>query len=225
MPAAHRPTPHAHDAWIRDLAAIRLEAQRRRWRNTLQAAGAAVALHDGQRRRTGEPYASHPAAVARLLRRAGVQDDATLACALLHDVLEDCRDRVTAPDLRTVYGLDARVVTLVTLLTRAPGLPDDAYYAQVARLPEAALVKGADRLHNLSTMAGVTPADRVARKLAQTQRYVLPLLRALSRSEGAPDWHRGPAAALESALLYEAAVARTWLCAQGLSGEPAEPAA
>lgn len=51
----------------------------------------ATQAHAGQMRKyTGEPYINHPAAVVAILETVGIQDDATIAAAWLHDVVEDC---------------------------------------------------------------------------------------------------------------------------------------
>ena len=55
------------------------------------------------RRYTGEPYIEHPAEVVALLKRAGVTDDAMLAAAWLHDVVEDTR--IELPDLHRAFGV------------------------------------------------------------------------------------------------------------------------
>lgn len=59
-------------------------------KNTLKAAYLANELHDGQERKDGGPYISHPARVANSLKARKINDDIILATALLHDVLEDC---------------------------------------------------------------------------------------------------------------------------------------
>lgn len=65
------------------------------------------------RRYTGEPYIEHPAEVVALLKRAGVTDDAMLAAAWLHDVVEDTQ--VRADTIRREFGL--LVFTMVVDLT------------------------------------------------------------------------------------------------------------
>lgn len=65
------------------------------------------------RRHTGEPYIEHPAEVVALLKRAGVTDDAMLAAAWLHDVVEDTR--IDLVDVRQAFG--AAVAAMVGELT------------------------------------------------------------------------------------------------------------
>jgi len=111
--------------------------------------------HAGQKRDSGEPYATHPTAVARLLGDYGVADLAVLAAAHLHDVLEDTH--IDENTLRAEFGDE--LVGLVKELTNVG--PTDRRFAekQVALLeharkmsPRAKLIKLADRLHNLTEM-------------------------------------------------------------------------
>jgi len=71
------------------------------------------------RRYTGEPYIEHPAEVVALLKRAGVTDDAMLAAAWLHDVVEDTR--LTIRDVQQAFG---PVAILVLELTDCTTLAD-----------------------------------------------------------------------------------------------------
>lgn len=72
------------------------------------------------RRYTGEPYIEHPAEVVALLKRAGVADDAMLAAAWLHDVVEDTR--IDLPLVRRNFG--ALVCAYVSGLTDVTTLAD-----------------------------------------------------------------------------------------------------
>lgn len=79
----------------------------------------ATAAHGaiGQTRKySGEPYINHPAAVVAILRGAGITDEATLAAAWLHDVVEDCP--VALCEIGASFGAD--VETLVAALTDTP---------------------------------------------------------------------------------------------------------
>lgn len=111
--------------------------------------------HQGQKRDDGRDYATHPQAVADILRRHGVTDEATLAAAYLHDVIED-----TATDEATLereFGNE--VAELVRELTNI-GPRGRSFAEKQATLlaharkmsAKARLVKMADRLHNLSEM-------------------------------------------------------------------------
>lgn len=111
--------------------------------------------HRGQERDDGQPYATHPIAVAQTLIRQGVTDAEVLAGAYLHDVLEDTP--VTAFQLRRAFGRE--VVEIVEQLThlKVPGEPFEEKHARLAQearqmSERARMIKLADRLDNLSKM-------------------------------------------------------------------------
>jgi GTP diphosphokinase / guanosine-3',5'-bis(diphosphate) 3'-diphosphatase len=118
----------------------------------------AVSAHEGQQRRSGEPFIMHPVGVATIC--AGLRlDEQTIAAALLHDVVED-----TGTDLATVreeFGDEvAQLVDGVTKLTRVQfqsreQAEAENYRKMVVAMAEdvrVILVKLADRLHNLRTI-------------------------------------------------------------------------
>jgi len=124
----------------------------------LKAFGFAAKAHQGQQRRSGEPFIMHPVGVATIC--AGLRlDEQTIAAALLHDVVED-----TDTDLATVrdeFGDEvARLVDGVTKLTRVQfqsreQTEAENYRKMVVAMAEdvrVILVKLADRLHNLRTI-------------------------------------------------------------------------
>jgi GTP diphosphokinase / guanosine-3',5'-bis(diphosphate) 3'-diphosphatase len=72
-------------------------------------------MHEGQKRHSGEPYFTHPVAVAAILTEQRL-DDATIATALLHDTIEDTKGTYT--EIETLFGHDvAELVDGVTKLT------------------------------------------------------------------------------------------------------------
>ncbi len=138
--------------------------------------------HAGQTRRSGEPYVTHPIAVARLVAEWGM-DDASVCAAVLHDVVEDTL--VSVEDLEAEFnGFDTEVVSdivfLVGGLTKLDGLklvadadPDEKQAASLQKLLVAIaadarvlVVKVADRLHNVRTLGYLRPdkARRIARE-------------------------------------------------------------
>ena len=64
----------------------------------------AASAHEGVVRRSGEPYISHPIAVAHELAQMGL-DEASVAAGLLHDTVEDCED-VDLAMIETLFGDD-----------------------------------------------------------------------------------------------------------------------
>ncbi|HZT53570.1 MAG TPA: HD domain-containing protein, partial [Gaiellaceae bacterium] len=123
-----------------------------------RAFGFAAAAHEGQQRRSGEPFITHPVGVASIC--AGLRlDEETIAAALLHDVVEDTDVDLDA--VRQEFGDEIAVlVDGVTKLTRVQfqtreQAEAENYRKMVVAMAEdvrVILVKLADRLHNLRTI-------------------------------------------------------------------------
>ncbi len=120
----------------------------------------AVDAHQGQLRKSGEPYISHPCHVAQILaQELEVTDPETLAAAILHDTIEDVPD-VTHEVIGEHFGRN--VEAIVDGCTKVANLSGDrqAFSKQVHRKIfsgaasriEVMLIKMADRLHNMRTM-------------------------------------------------------------------------
>lgn len=114
--------------------------------------------HTGQKRWGGEPYITHPEAVASLVRHLGWQYEAT---AWLHDVLEDCD--VTTDDLRAA-NIPEIVVGSVYVLTKGVDEEYLDYILTVKSDPIAKAVKIADIQHNLSDCAGMRGKNTIRAK-------------------------------------------------------------
>ncbi len=128
--------------------------------------------HDGQLRASGESYIIHPLAVAGILAELEM-DRATIAAALLHDVVEDTV--VTSEEVAQRFGDEiAGLVDGVTKLTRIPYQSKEDAQAEnlrkmflaMARDIRVIIIKLADRLHNMRTLGHVAPAkqQRIARE-------------------------------------------------------------
>lgn len=100
--------------------------------------------HRGQYRKGGEPYISHPAAVAEIMRERGLGIDYQIT-ALFHDLLEDTD---ASEEIIEQIGGKA-VLKAVRLLTKTEGYIMSEYIEGIKSDPIAFAVKGADRLHNL----------------------------------------------------------------------------
>ena len=104
----------------------------------------AAKKHEGQFRKGGKPYITHPAAVAEILRQNGYNEDYQIT-ALFHDLLEDTD--ATEDEIRSLGGEE--VLTAVKLLTKSEGYVMEEYVGAIKQNPMAFAVKAADRLHNL----------------------------------------------------------------------------
>src|SRR5690348_16524028 len=124
------------------------------------------AAHSGQTRQSGEPYISHPLAVAEILADWHL-DGQTLMAALLHDVTEDTS--VTKDEISDNFGKPvADLVDGVSKLDRIEFQSAEHVQAEnfrkmllaMARDVRVILIKLADRLHNMRTLGAVGPAKR-----------------------------------------------------------------
>ncbi len=124
------------------------------------------AAHQGQLRKSGEPYISHPVAVAEILSQWQL-DAQTLCAALLHDVVEDTE--VSTDDISRRFGKPvADLVDGVSKLDRIEFQSQQDAQAEnfrkmllaMARDVRVMLIKLADRLHNMRTLDAVAPAKR-----------------------------------------------------------------
>ncbi len=144
------------------------------------AAKMAALAHAGQYRRSGEPYVTHPIAVAAIVAGLGLDAD-TVAAALLHDAVEDTG--ITLEDVEGSFGpVVARVVDGVTKLDRLQFDSKEAQQAATIRKMLVAmasdwrvlLIKLADRLHNMRTLA-VMPEWKQRRTAQETFDVYAPL--------------------------------------------------
>jgi len=139
---------------------------------------AAERAHDGQMRRSGEPYITHPVAVAQILADLGIGTK-TIAAALLHDTVEDTDYTLDA--LRADFGDEiAMLVDGVTKLDKVKY--GDSTQAETVRKMIVAMskdirvliIKLADRLHNARTW-GFVPNASAVRKATETLEIYAPL--------------------------------------------------
>ncbi len=150
----------------------------------LQLIRAAYAIafmaHSHQKRASGEPYITHPVAVASVLIELHI-DAETIIAALLHDVIEDTS--ITYEQIESYFG--PQVATLVDGVTKLSELevrPKEEAQAEnyrkmfvsMANDPRVVLVKLADRLHNMRTINATHP-DKQRRIARETMEIYVPL--------------------------------------------------
>ena len=138
----------------------------------------AESLHEGQFRVSGEPYISHPVAVAEIVIDLGL-DTNSICAALLHDTVEDCSDKTDLKEIEKRFG--SEVALLVDGLTKMPTLNiEDKEEAHIENIRKMLLamskdvrvifIKLCDRLHNMRTLS--VKADPKRRKTALETMYV-----------------------------------------------------
>jgi len=136
----------------------------------------AIKAHAGQTRLSGEPFIVHPLETACFLAELNL-DPATIAAALLHDVVEDCNIKIDV--IEEKFGSDiATLVDGVTKLAKidlvgsdSPNLSEQEYHERAANMRKmlvsmaqdvrVVLIKLADRLHNMKTLMAHTRERRL----------------------------------------------------------------
>jgi len=164
---------------LEPLAAVHRELHPKADLGLLQHAyDVAEEMHREQRRKSGDPYITHPLAVAMILAELGM-DTTTLVAALLHDTVEDTEYSIER--LREDFDDEvARLVDGVTKLdkvrlgTSAEAETIRKMVIAMAQDPRVLVIKLADRLHNMRTMRFLPP-EKQAKKARETLEVLAPL--------------------------------------------------
>ncbi len=139
-----------------------------------------VRMHDGQLRKSGEPYFTHPLAVAKILAELGM-DERTVVAGLLHDSVEDTD--YTREQLKTDFGEEIKL--LVDGVTKLGSLKVDSkeerqaenlrkMFLAMSKDIRVLIIKLADRLHNLRTISYMTE-PKILEKCQETLDIYAPL--------------------------------------------------
>lgn len=141
----------------------------------------AAAWHDGQTRLSGDPYITHPLAVATILAELGASDQA-LCAALLHDTIADTP--CTFAELNREFGTEithlvAGIVALDQIKYQNASMLAQAIAAAKAADRQVLAIKIADRLHNMRTVEFLPPGKQL-RKATEAREVFVPAARLLS---------------------------------------------
>ena len=150
------------------------------WELIRKAFFLAKEAHKGVLRRSGEPYILHPLAVAKIVVEEIGLGVKSVAAALLHDVVEDTA--YTVEEIDTIFG--EKIAYMVDGLTKMAGVVNTdtskqaAYFRKVLLTlsddVRVILIKIADRLHNMRTMASM-PRDKQVKISSETLYLFAPL--------------------------------------------------
>lgn len=151
-----------------------------------EALSFAVNAHQDQHRKSGEAYVSHPLQVAKILvEELDIRDPELLAAAVLHDTVEDVPE-VTSEVIGEIFGKNIEIIVdACTKITNFSGDKQTFYkmvhrklFSGAAANLEVLLVKLADRLHNLRTMASM-PRDKQQKIAEETLDIYAPLAKVM----------------------------------------------
>ena len=142
----------------------------------------AESLHEGQFRVSGEPYISHPVAVAEIVADLGL-DTASICAALLHDTVEDCSDKTDLPAIEQRFGAEIAMLVdgLTKMVTMYVADKEEAHIENIRKMLLAMskdirviFVKLCDRLHNMRTLS-VKPDPKRRATALETMYVYAPL--------------------------------------------------
>jgi len=175
-PSEQKLIQHAYRKLIRS---IKSELNKEDRKNIRAAYKLALKAHQGQRRKSGEPYILHPIAVATICAEEIGLGPTAIISALLHDVVEDTE--ITLEEIEAQFG--ERIKDIVDGLTKL----DSAYNAESPQAENfrkvlstlvddvrVVLIKMADRLHNMRTL-GAMPRHKQLKIAAETSYIYAPL--------------------------------------------------
>ena len=136
--------------------------------------------HKGTRRKSGEPYILHPIAVAQIVSHEMGLGAKSMACALLHDVVEDTE--YTLDDMTNLFG--PKIASIIDGLTKISGVFDNKSSLQAENFRKmlltmsddvrTILIKIADRLHNMRTLDSM-PRNKQVKIASETIYLYAPL--------------------------------------------------
>lgn len=146
-------------------------------KQTLKALTFARTKHEGQFRKSGEPYITHPLTMACNALSIGITDDDTIATILLHDVCEDCGVSLEELPVNDNVRHAVNLMTFRVMDGETKEVAKNRYYNLILESREATLTKLVDRCHNVSSMAGTFSIEKLKAYIEETRHYVLPLLK------------------------------------------------
>ena len=137
----------------------------------------AATMHNGQLRKSGEPYIIHPVETAKILAQLGM-DEQTIVAGLLHDVVEDTP--YTEEQLTEEFG--SEVALLVDGVTKLGNLVFETkeeaqaenmrkMFLAMSKDIRVLIIKLSDRLHNMRTI-DYMPPNKIKEKCRETLRYM-----------------------------------------------------
>lgn len=144
---------------------------------TIRALTFAREKHEGQLRKSGDPYIVHPLTMACNALSLGIYDDDVIATILLHDVCEDCDVSLSELPVNEKVKRGVELMTFSVMDGETKEIAKNRYYNMIIQSREATITKIVDRCHNVSSMAGTFSKEKLISYIEETRQYVLPLIR------------------------------------------------
>lgn len=166
----------------RQLLALRYWLLGRQWYQASDALDFALERHQGMRKDGVTAEVVHQIAIASHLRTLPSlrEPETIVVVGLTHDMVEDTG--VSVETLERRFGAVASdAVWRLSKVWPGGKRPEDDYWTGIAACPHASIVKGADRIHNVGSMAGVFTLEKQREYLTEVDVRVLPMLKIARR--------------------------------------------
>lgn len=144
---------------------------------SIRALSYAREKHKEQKRKDGVPYIVHPLQMACYAVALGIREDDVIAGALLHDVCEDCGVPVSFLPVNDNVKQIVKYMTITPLPGEEKADTKRRYFRNMLECKGAIIVKGLDRYHNMSTMAGVLSAEAIKKNILENEELLLPMMK------------------------------------------------
>ena len=168
------PTPVDPLKYRKTLLFIRGFAKGRNMPNTLKALALAERLHEGQTRKSGDPFVIHPLRVASYLICLKFIDDYACAASLLHEVFKHCGFDRESSELVEKYGLDEEVLDLIRLVSKPDTMSLEDYYKGLKTNHKALIIKLSNRANTCTGLSGYTAKEKNA-YIEENNNFIYPL--------------------------------------------------
>lgn len=142
--------------------------------NTLIALYLSERLHQGQLRKSGDPFITHPLRVCSYLLALKVGNDEICAAALLHEVFKKCGIPRDSMDLVEKYHLSQGVVDLIHLVSKPDEMTKEEYYEALKGNPYAILLKLSNRANTCTILYSCNQKE-IDEYVSETEKFIYPL--------------------------------------------------
>lgn len=150
----------------------------------LKAMEFASQFHKGTRKDGKTPEFNHQLEIFSYLRTMETSlsnPELVYISIFLHDTPEDYD--ISFQEIENKFGTDTvKCVRLVTKKHRGISVPEQMYYDQISEDSNASVLKGGDRIHNVSSMVGVFSPEKQMAYVKETEDFVLPMLKKARRN-------------------------------------------